>query len=140
MGAKEIKSEWLNLKTTINRWKEDKKSCRQAKKDKRSVLEREVDEATEVLYNMPPWSHEYSLASRNIERLAKAQAEMDEAKAKANPKAPRSKLDLNTVLTVGGSLAALGAVIWSQMDHEEGGLGLILPQKDLGFVPKIGRR
>lgn len=140
MGLIEIRDSYHELSKAIKEWRRSRKTRPKKKKDKRSSLEREISAATETLEDMCPWSPEYTTAANNIEMLARAQAEMDEAKAKQHPTAPAAKVDINTILTVGGSLAALGAVIWSQMDHEDGGLGVILPTKELGFVPRIGRK
>lgn len=126
MGAKD----WFK-----DKWSEVKKKCE--KKDERSELERQIEAAAEVLRYHDPDSDEYKAIVESIEKLALAQAEMDEAKAKLHPKAAWPKPDVNTVLAIGGGIAAtvVGVVVTAYFESEHGG-DVLFRSKGWNFIPK----
>ena len=88
-------------------------------KDKRTKLEKEIDDAVEVLSMLKKWTPEYTKVSSNIETLMKAQSYDGK----------RQVIKWDTLLTVGGNLAGIILILnYEKLD--------IITTKAIGFVLK----
>ena len=88
-------------------------------KDKRSKLEKEIDEAIDVMSVLTKWSDEYRIMADNLEKLMKAQSY----------DAKRQVIKIETLLTIGGNLAGILLILnYEKLD--------IVTSKAIGFVLK----
>lgn len=107
------------------------------KKDKRSSIEREIDNSVDTIKYYSPWSDEYSVTAANVEKLARAQAEMDEAKAKANPKVKLPPIDPTAIAVAAiGLVGTVGCTMLIIAAESESGLNEIIATKAISMIPK----
>lgn len=91
------------------------------KRDKRSELEKSRDDAISVLNSLDPFSDEYKKKLKHVQKLSDLVAH----------EAPE-KLNINTVLSVGGTVASVIMII----SHEKAS---VLTSKAMHFLPKLIR-
>lgn len=89
------------------------------KLNRKSELESARDDALYVLNEQEPFSDEYRQALENVVTLSELHA-----------REAREKLSMNTLLNVGGTIAAVIAIV----GHEKAN---VLTSKALLFIPKL---
>lgn len=107
------------------------------KKDRRTEIEKEIDSIAFALHNIELDDGQRTALVYQIQRLSEAQASMDEAKAKLNPKAAKPKIDPNVIITTVCTAACVTAVICAE--NENGFLGTkdaLLNSRAFNFIKK----
>ena len=106
-------------------------------KDKRTEIEKEIDSLAAALHYMDLNNAERTAIVYQIQRLSEAQAAMDEAKAKLNPKAAKPKIDPNVIISTFCTAACVTAVICAE--NEYGFMGTkdaLLNSRAFNFIKK----
>lgn len=107
------------------------------KKDNRTEVEKEIDSLALALHSIKLDDNQRAALVYQIQRLSEAQASMDEAKAKMNPKAARAKIDPNVIISSCCTALCVTAVICAENEH--GFLGTkdaLLNSKAMNFIKK----
>lgn len=108
------------------------------KPDRRTTIEKEVDNAVETMKYYAPFSAEYSTTAQNVERMANAQAAMDEAKAKLHPKMQLPPIDASAIcVALVGAAATIGCTMLIVSAESESGLNEYISTRAVNMIPKV---
>lgn len=100
-------------------------------KEEKSELDQEIDAMIEALKGVDGESEQYAKICDNTKRLVEMKVLMDGSKeAKPEDIDRRNKLNINTIVTVGGYLVGMVLVLFFEAD------GGVIATKALQFLPK----